>query len=128
MLMRAHDRCVDHRVFVVRIVRQGFEEILPNPFLRPTRKPRMDILPSSEPFGEITPRRTGAKLPDHGFNEEPIAQLAVAPDTAGTTRKQTLNPRELIVAQTIPSHRKPPKMKAPYQSRFQRFANPLFSI
>jgi len=29
------------------------------------------------------------------------------------------NPRKLIVAQTIPPHRKPQKMKAPHESRFQ---------
>jgi hypothetical protein len=94
----------------------------------PRRKPRIDVLPFSEPLGKITPWRAGAKLPDHRFNEQPIVQFAVAPDTARTTRKQTLNPRELIVAQSISPHRKPSKMKALYESRFKRFANPPSSI
>ena len=119
MLMGAHNRCVDHGVFVVRIVRQGFEQTRPNAFLRPARKPRVDVLPSSEPLGKIAPRRAGTKLPDHRLDKKPIAQLAVPPDSARTTRKQTLNPRELIVAQRVAPHRKPPKLKAPHESRFQ---------
>jgi len=113
MLMRAHNRCIDHGVFIVRIVRQSLEQILPNAFLRPARKPRVDVLPSAEPLGKIAPRRAGAKLPDHRFHEHAIAQLTVTLDSAGTTRKQPLNPRELIVAQRIAPHRKPPKTKAP---------------
>jgi len=85
MLMRAHNRCIDHGVFIVRIVRQSLEQILPNAFLRPARKPRVDVLPSAEPLGKIAPRRAGAKLPDHRFHEQAIAQLTVTPDSAGTT-------------------------------------------
>src|SRR6202046_2701797 len=128
MLMRAHDGCVDHRVFVVRIIGQSFEKTLPNAFFRPARKPRVDVLPGSKPLRKIPPRRARAELPDHRFDEQAIAHIAVAPNAPGTPRKQSFNPRKLVVTQSIPSHRKPPKMKAPHESRFQRFANPLSSI
>src|ERR1700729_239215 len=51
MLMRAHDGCVDHRVFVVRIIGQSFEKTLPNAFFRPARKPRVDVLPAPNRSG-----------------------------------------------------------------------------
>src|ERR1700733_5508405 len=97
-------------------------------FFRPARKPRVDVLPGSKPLRKIPPRRARAELPDHRFDEQAIAHIAVAPNAPGTPRKQSFNPRKLVVTQSIPSHRKPPKMKAPHESRFQRFANPLSSI
>jgi hypothetical protein len=43
VLMRAHDGTVDHRVFVVRIGRQYFEDHLPCAALRPAQKTRMNL-------------------------------------------------------------------------------------
>src|ERR1700729_239216 len=68
-----------------------------------------------------------------GTSRSPLRRTGDCPhrccaQRSGTPRKQSFNPRKLVVTQSIPSHRKPPKMKAPHESRFQRFANPLFSI
>jgi len=78
----------------------------------------VNVLPVAEAFGQIAPRRPRAKFPDHRLNEQSIAQLAIAPDMSRTTGQQRFNPRKLIVAQSVAPHRKPPKKKAPYESRF----------
>jgi hypothetical protein len=80
-----------------------------------------------------SPKRSGRSrhgapernFPNHRLNENSIAQRAIASDMPRTTRQQMFNPRKLIVAQSVAPHRKPPKKKAPYESRFTRFANPL---
>ena len=43
MLVRAHDRAVDHGVFAIRIGRQHLEYLLPHSALRPARKSCVDI-------------------------------------------------------------------------------------
>ena len=53
--MRSDDGGVDHRVFVVRIVRQRLEKILPNAAFCPAREPRMNVLPMAEALGQIAP-------------------------------------------------------------------------
>ena len=125
MLMGSDDGGVDHRVFVVRIVSQRLEKTLPYAVLRPPREPRVNGLPVAEPLGQIAPRRTRPKFPNHRLNEKSIAQFAIASDMSRTTRQQMFNPRKLVVAQSVAPQRKPPKKKAPYESRFTRFENPL---
>jgi hypothetical protein len=116
MLMSSDDGGVDHRVFVVRIVSQRLEKTLPYAALRPSREPRVDVLPGAEALGQIAPRRTRAEFPNYRFDEKPIAQLAVAADVARPIRQQVFNPRKLVVAQSVVLHRKA-KKKAPYESR-----------
>src|ERR1700733_7486531 len=90
---------------------KALKRLSQTPFFRPARKPRVDVLPGSKPLRKIPPRRARAELPDHRFDEQAIAHIAVAPNAPGTPRKQSFNPRKLVVTQSIPSHRKPPKMK-----------------
>src|ERR1019366_6529970 len=56
VLVRPDDGGVDHRVFVVWVIRQGLEKTLPNPARRPTRKALVDVLPISEALRQIAPR------------------------------------------------------------------------
>src|SRR3954451_22080654 len=49
VLVGAHDGGVDHRVFVVRVVRQVVKNPLPNPALRPSAEPRMDRFRIAKP-------------------------------------------------------------------------------
>ena len=118
MLMSSDDGGVDHRVFVVRILSQRLEKILPYAALRPPREPRVNVLPIAEALGQIAPRRPRAEFPNHRLNEKSIAQFAIASDMSRTTRQKMFNPRKLVVAQSVAPHRKPPKKKAPYESRF----------
>ena len=39
----------------------------------------------------------------HSLDEEPIAQLTIAPNTSGAARQQFLNPRDLFAAQSTSS-------------------------
>jgi|HubBroStandDraft_3_1064219.scaffolds.fasta_scaffold46103_3 hypothetical protein len=113
MLMSSDDGGVDHRVFVVRIVSQRLEKILPYAALRPPREPRVNVLPIAEALGQIAPRRPRAEFPNHRLNEEAIAQRAIASDMPRTTRQQMFNPPKLLVVQSIAPHRKPPKRRLP---------------
>jgi hypothetical protein len=106
MLMSSDDGGVDHRVFVVRIVSQRLEKTLPYAALRPPREPRVNVLPVAEALGQIAPRCTRAKFPNHRLDEKPIAQLAVASDMSRPTRQQVFNPRKLVVAQSVALHQK----------------------
>jgi hypothetical protein len=45
-------------------------------------------------------------IPDHGLDKPPVAKLAAAANRAGTPRQKSLNPRKLVVAQSIALHRK----------------------
>jgi hypothetical protein len=92
MLMSSDDGGVDHRAFVVRIVSQRLEKILPHAALRPPREPRVNVLPVAEALGQIPPWRPQAEFPNHRLNEKAIAQFAIASDMSRTTRQQMFNP------------------------------------
>jgi len=103
VLVGSDDRRIDHGVFVVGIVGQGLEKILPNAALGPARKSFVDVLPVAKALGHVAPGRTGPELPDHRFDKQPVALLAVAANMAGTTGKQMFNARKLIVAKCVAS-------------------------
>jgi hypothetical protein len=105
MLVGSHYRRVDHRVLIVGIVRQGLEKTLPNAARGPAGETLVGVAPAAKTFWQIAPRRPHAELPDHGFDENTIAQFAVAADRAGTARQQMLDPGELVVSQRMAFHR-----------------------
>src|ERR1700730_16195579 len=72
VLMGPDDGGVDHRVFVVGIIGQGLEKVLPNAFFSPTRETPVGVAPATEALGHIAPRRASAEFPDHGLDEKPI--------------------------------------------------------
>jgi len=106
VLMGSDDGGVDHRVFVIGIIGQGLEKILPNAFFSPTRETPVRVAPATEALGQIAPRRANAEFPDHGLDKKPVAAIAVAPHRARTARQQIFNPRELVVPQSMAFHRK----------------------
>ena len=63
-------------------------------------------------------RRFNRKLPDHSLDEEPIAQLTIAPNTSGAARQQFFNPRELIAAQSMTVHREAFQRRLPMNHAF----------
>src|SRR5216684_1353271 len=119
MLVRPDDGGVDHRVFVIRIIGQGLEKTLPNPARSPARKALVGVLPVAEALRQISPRRARTEFPDHRLDKQAVSKLAAAANRAGATGQQTLNPRKLVVAQSVALHRKAPQKKAPYESRFR---------
>jgi hypothetical protein len=105
VLMSSYNGRVDHGVCIVGIICQDFEKILPNATLGPTRKPCVYVFPSPEPFRQIAPRRTRPELPDHCFDNQSIATVAIAANCTRTTRQEILDPCKLIITQTISFHR-----------------------
>src|SRR6266852_2914022 len=111
MLVRPDDGGVDHRVFVIRIIGQGLEKTLPNPARSPARKALVGVLPVAEALRQISPRRARTEFPDHRLDKQAVSKLAAAANRAGATGQQTLNPRKLVVAQSVALHRKAPKRR-----------------
>ena len=119
MLVRPHDGCIDHGVFIVRIIRQGLEKTLPYTTLGPAGKTCVGVFPSAKTLRQIALWCAGPKLPDHGFDKQPIAAVAIAAHRAKTPRQQHFDPCKLIIPQTISFHRNALTKKASYESRFR---------
>src|SRR5215218_10932066 len=98
------DGGVDHRVFVVRVVRQVFENRLPNPALRPPAEPRMDRFWVAKPLGQVPPRNAGPIAIKHGLHEQPVVFRRHA-DMALPPWQKILNAVPLVVAKGVASHR-----------------------
>ena len=105
MLVGSHDRSVDHCVFIVGIVRQGFEKILPNTTHGPAGETLVGVAPAAKALRQIAPWRPHAEFSDHRFDEKTIAKLAIAADRARAARQQILDPGELVVSQCMAFHR-----------------------
>src|ERR1700738_3808578 len=56
VLVSAHDRGVDHHVFVVGVARQQLENAIENAALRPSVKALVYDVPVAKTRGQITPR------------------------------------------------------------------------
>jgi hypothetical protein len=96
MLMRAHNRGVDHHVFVVVIARQQLENTLENPTLRPPTEALVDDLPIAEALWKVSPRNAGAISVQDGFHKQPIIRRRAA-NVAFAAGQKILDPIPLIV-------------------------------
>src|SRR5882724_2273897 len=85
VLVSAHNRGIDHRVFVVRVGCQSRKQLLPNTALRPPAKSRVNVLPWTKSFRQITPRYPRPVTVEHRFNEQPIVRGRY-PDMAVASR------------------------------------------
>jgi hypothetical protein len=72
VLMCAYDGAVDHRVFVVRIGRQHFEDLLPCAALRPARKSRMNLDWIAKTFRQVAPPYACAITVKYRLDEQPV--------------------------------------------------------
>jgi len=104
VLMRPDDGAVDHRVFVVGVGGEMFEDLLPDPALGPAAEPTMGILPITEALRQIAPWDAGAVTIEHRFDESAIVLRAGA-NMADPPRQQVLDPLPLVIAQSISGHR-----------------------
>jgi hypothetical protein len=108
MLVSAHDRGVDHPVFVVVIARQQSENAVKNSALRPPAEALVDDLPIAETLWKIPPRDAGPKSIQNRFDEQSVVGRR-ASHVAFAAGKKILDPIPLVVAQCIPSHRSAPR-------------------
>ena len=103
VLVGSHDGRVDHRIFVVGVVGQGFEKTLPNAAFGPARKALVGVFPVAEALGQIAPRRARTELPDHSFDKQPVAAITVAANRARTAWQKFLDPCELAFMRSASS-------------------------
>jgi hypothetical protein len=124
VLMCAYDGAVDHRVFVVRIGRQHFEELLPYAALGPARKSGVNLDRVAKPFRQVPPRNAGAITIKNSFNKQPII-FGRNSDVALTPRQNILDPVPLIVPKGIAAHLSAPNQLTSHESRRYTLGNRL---
>lgn len=100
--MRPDDGAIDHRVFVVGILCQGFEHALPDPGRTPAGVAQMDDSEIAETFGEIPPRNTRPIAIQHRLDEQTIVSGG-HPHVAGSAREKILDTFPLIISQCLAS-------------------------
>jgi len=103
MLMGTDDGGIDHRIFVVGIFCQMLENPFPDAAFRPSLVTAVSVLPVAK--NAPADRATECPL---GSGTTPPSRTAVVfcrhADRLFTARKQLLDPRPLIIPQSIPSH------------------------
>ena len=94
MRMGAHGRAVDEHRAKLRIGAQVLQQPIPAFGACPAAKPHEGGVPVAQFGGQVAPRRSGAKHPQHRFDEQTIV-LGVASRVAGFARQQRLDVRPL---------------------------------
>lgn len=79
-------RRIEHEPLQVRLL-QRFEDGLPAPLLCPAVEALENGVGLAVPFGQVLPRRAGARDPKHGVDERTVV-LSVAAGVARLARKQ----------------------------------------
>jgi len=70
VLMRPHDRAVDHGVFVVGLAGEVLKHPFPHPGLRPAAEPSVNVFPVTEAFFE--PRNSSTVAIEDRFDEAAV--------------------------------------------------------
>ena len=72
MLMRAHDGRIDHGVFVIGVLGQTLEYLLPDSAHRPSTESGMNHSKVSKTFRQVTPWYSCSKPVLNRFHKKPI--------------------------------------------------------
>jgi len=110
MLMGPNDGCVDHRVFVVRILAQMLQNLLPHAALRPARKPRMHHAEVPEPLRKVSPWNTRSITVQNRFHKQPVVSRRTA-FRPYSPWQQILDPLPLIIPQSVTTLAHPSTIK-----------------
>ena len=124
MLMGAHDRAVDHRVFIVGFRRQVLENTAPYTRSAPSAVASVEILPVAEALRKVAPRDASAIAVDHRLDEQSVV-CCCHPDVPIPPGKEVADTLPLIVAKAVASHRSAPNWPTSYESKFPTRRNPL---
>ena len=114
VLVGAHDRAVDHRVFFVGVCRQVKEHAPPHARLGPTGEPGMDVLPSPEPLGQVPPRHASTVAIQNRLDEQAVVRRSHTRITL-LPREQAAYALPLVVAKPITPHPSAPCLPATCQ-------------
>jgi hypothetical protein len=112
VLVSAHDRGVDHHVFVVGVIRQQLENAIENAALRPSVKALVYDVPVAKTRGQITPRDSRSISVKNRINEQPVVCCIAAHMTFSAGQK-IFDPLPLVVSQSKPLHGRPPQSRLP---------------
>src|SRR6267143_1055003 len=112
VLVSAHDRGVDHHVFVVGVARQRLENAIENAALRPSVKALVYDVPIAKTRGQITPRDSRSISVKNRINEPPVVCCVAAPMTFSPGPK-IFDPLPLFVSQSKALHGRPPQCRLP---------------
>jgi hypothetical protein len=117
MLMGAHNRTVDHRIFVVGVCCEMLKHPPPDTALGPTAEPPVHLNSVTEPLRQIAPWHPGTITIVHGLDEQPIVRRG-HPDRTLASGQQVLDPFPLILAQSeSPHHRSASNKLTAYESK-----------
>jgi hypothetical protein len=105
VLVRPHDRAVDHQFLHVRILRHRRRDTLPYAFVAPPRKTNIYVVPRSELWWQIPPRSSRAAHPEHCFGKETIV-FGGHTAVARLPRQQIHNSIPLVISQNKSIHRR----------------------
>ena len=101
--MNLDDGGVDHRVFQVRLIRAGLEELHEDIGLAPVAEAAKRRAPVPEMGRKVTPWTAGADNPEHRLDKAPVI-AAAASGVGELTQTMLLHLRPLGVRQYIAIH------------------------
>jgi hypothetical protein len=81
MLMSAHDRAVDHRVFIVGIICEMLKDTLPDAGFCPSAQAPVHVFPIPKALWKIAPGDTGTIPEKHSLDEQSIVRRRYADRT-----------------------------------------------
>jgi hypothetical protein len=103
MLMRPHDRGVDHCVLVVRVSRQQREQLFPDATRGPAAETPADVVPITGRFRQVASRDAGAVAIKYRLHEAAIVHRCHA-SRPSPSRQRVLDPIPLVVAEAVLAH------------------------
>ena len=103
MLMRPHDGAVDHRIFIVGILRQSLENTLPDALAARAHMACVNDAEIAEPLRQSSPGEPRPIAVEHRINKQTIV-LGRHADIASLARKKAFDPVPFIITKGIRTH------------------------
>jgi hypothetical protein len=100
VLVSAHDGGVDHRVLVVRVLRQGIKHPLPNTAVAPSRVTGVYDTEIAKARRQIPPRNACSVAVQNGIHEQPVVFCCGA-RLSCLTRQQVFDARPLPITEGV---------------------------
>lgn len=101
--MGTHGSAVKHDLFQITVTTDGLKQAFPDPALGPSCEARERGMPVPQFVRQITPRRTRASDPQHGFQKQPVVLRGYATIRC-LARQQLLDPFPLVISQNLSIH------------------------
>ena len=102
MLVGTHDGGIDHGVFVICILRQGLEDLLPRAALAPARVAGVHHAEITKTRRQIAPGDAGALTVEHCIDEQPVVSRSRS-RLSSLAGQQVLDALPVLISQGISS-------------------------